>query len=221
MTAAGQWDNALDEISLQMTRATFDTWLASSHVIMETEGEITVAVQHPQAVEWLQDRMLPVLMPTISRHLPGVKVRFIPEGPAPTRPAADEVLEQPIMEAVHEERVQIGGPSGTLVWTDFYIKLKLAFRRKALRELKGAPLSVFLCLALHMDKDGVAYPGIETIMNETGYTGRATVCSALDTLVDLGLCTKRSSYRGNDEYIVNGYAWFGKQAAPALWEEHK
>ena len=97
----------------------------------------------------------------------------------------------------------------------------MAFRRKALAQLKGAKLSCFLCLALHVDKDGVAKPGIETIVRETGYS-RPSVCSALDELESLGLIQKsRSQYMATDEYTVTGYAWFGKAPAPALWEVKK
>ncbi len=102
--------------------------------------------------------------------------------------------------------------------TDFYIRFKTAFRYTGLARLKGAPLSIFLCLALHLDTGGVAAPGIETIMRETGYA-RGAVCSALTTLVRLGLVTRRTGYRRATGYVVNGYAWFGRRPAPALFEE--
>jgi len=99
-----------------------------------------------------------------------------------------------------------------------YIRLKTAFRQRALAELKGAPLSVFLSLALHLDADSMASPGIETIMRETGYSRRA-VCSALAKLESLGLVTKRARYHAATGYAVNGYAWFGRRPAPVLWGE--
>ena len=214
-----RWAEILGELSSRMTRATFDTWLASSRIVGEDSGVLTVAVQHGLAVDWLQERMLPAILPVINRHLPGMSIKFVPGAKVVDTRRADDILEQPIMEAVREERVQVGGPAGTLVWTDFYIKLKVAFRRKALAQLKGAKLSCFLCLALHVDRDGVAKPGIETIVRETGYS-RPSVCSALDELESLGLIQKsRSQYMSTDAYIVTGYAWFGKTPAPALWEE--
>ena len=79
-------------------------------------------------------------------------------------------------------------------------------------------LSVFLCLALHVDRHRVAKPGIEAIMRETGYS-RGVVCNALDELETLGLVTKLSTCRGTDPYQLEGYAWFGARPAPSLWEE--
>jgi len=102
--------------------------------------------------------------------------------------------------------------------SSYYVRIKTAFRRQALAELKGAPLSIFICLALHLNRDGVAAPGIEIIMRETGYT-RSVVCNALAKPENLGLVTKRAGRRQKTEYAVNGYAWYGHHTAPALWEE--
>ena len=113
--------------------------------------------------------------------------------------------------------------------TDIYIKLKTSFRERALRRLKGAKLSVFMCLILHMDRDGTAAPGIERIMRETGHA-RGTVCRALDelaspplSLVEKVPASRRGRRRGcirmADCYRVRGYAWFGPKPAVALYEE--
>lgn len=123
----------------------------------------------------------------------------------------------PALDGLREERASVGD-GGVLVWTDFYIKLKVAFRKRALRELKGARLSVFLCLSLHVDRNGIAKPGgIETIMHETAYS-RGAVCSALEYLQSAGLISRLRQHRGADQYQVLGYAWFGQKPAPALWE---
>ena len=90
--------------------------------------------------------------------------------------------------------------------------------QRALGKLKGAKLSVFLCLSLHVDRDGIAKPGgIETIMHETGYS-RGAVCSALQHLDRAGLIRKLRWHRDADRVQVLGYAWFGQQ--PALWESN-
>jgi hypothetical protein len=113
--------------------------------------------------------------------------------------------------------------------TDIYIKVKTSFRDRALRRLKGAKLSVFMSLALHMDADGTAAPGIERIMRETGLA-RGTVCRALDDLGSppLSLIEKvpvpqdkrpRGCIRMPNCYKILGYAWWGAKPAPALYEE--
>jgi hypothetical protein len=111
----------------------------------------------------------------------------------------------------------LSGAETALAWTDVYIKLKVAFRKTMLSTLKGPPLSVFLCLALHANRDGKACLGIEVIMKETGY-GRASICAALDELESLHLISKQANRDGADEYSLLGYAWMGKEPAPALYE---
>jgi hypothetical protein len=137
--------------------------------------------------------------------------------------------------AVDGSKEPEAGRQETTVWkatlqpTDIYIKFKTSFRDRALRRLKGARLSVFMSLALHIDEDGTAAPGIERIMRETGLA-RGTVCRALDELGSppLNLIEKvpvppekrpRGCIRMPNCYRVRGYAWWGAKPAPALYEE--
>jgi len=214
-----RWGQALAELRLRMSQATFDTWLRGSYPVDLAGDRLTIYVRHAYAADWLQHRLRDLVEGAVERAFgQRLAVEFTAVRPAEAvAPAAPGPPEE-IMEAVREERVTVREDGAPLAWTDFYIKLKVAFRRRALRELKGAPLSTFLCLALHVDRDGVAYPGVQTIMQETGYS-RSVVCNALAELVRLGLVTKRSAQRGTDEYVLNGYAWFGQQPAPAFWEE--
>jgi hypothetical protein len=72
------WANSLAELQLQMTRATFDTWLRGSEVVEAGDGCLTVAVRHAHAVDWLQNRLLPVIERTLARHARGeVKIIFV------------------------------------------------------------------------------------------------------------------------------------------------
>jgi chromosomal replication initiation ATPase DnaA len=61
-----------------MTNATFDTWLRGSEVIEAGSGCLTIRVRHPHAVDWLQNRLLPVIERTVARHMDGeVKINFV------------------------------------------------------------------------------------------------------------------------------------------------
>jgi chromosomal replication initiation ATPase DnaA len=61
-----------------MTRATFDTWLRGSEVVEADDGCLTIAVQHVHAVDWLQNRLLPVIERTVARHADGEsKITFV------------------------------------------------------------------------------------------------------------------------------------------------
>lgn len=53
---------------------------------------------------------------------------------------------------------------------EVFLKISPAFKNKQLRELKGAPLSVFICYALHSDDEGYSYPDDKLIKKETGYS---------------------------------------------------
>jgi chromosomal replication initiator protein len=76
------WQAVLGELQLQMTRATFDTWLRGSRVIACEENTLTVYVRHAYAVDWLQNRLLPVIKRTLQRHAgPGVNVVFTAREP--------------------------------------------------------------------------------------------------------------------------------------------
>lgn len=66
--AQRQWQATLGELQLQMTRATFDTWLRGSRVIGCTDDTFTIHVRHAYAVDWLQNRLLPIIQRTLRRH---------------------------------------------------------------------------------------------------------------------------------------------------------
>ena len=73
------WQATLGELELKMARATFDTWLRDTHSIgLENEGTLVVGVKNGYAVEWLENRLYPVIKRTLTR-LTGqdVEARFV------------------------------------------------------------------------------------------------------------------------------------------------
>jgi DNA-binding transcriptional ArsR family regulator len=72
-----------------------------------------------------------------------------------------------------------------------YVQLETAFREKQLAQLRGAgKLAVFLCLALHINEEGLCWPSIDTISKETGY-GKDTVYAALKSLEKMGFIARK------------------------------
>jgi hypothetical protein len=72
------WAKSLGDLKLQMTRATFDTWLRGSQVVEADDGCLTIAVRHTHAVDWLHGRLLPIIERTVARHADGeVKITFV------------------------------------------------------------------------------------------------------------------------------------------------
>ncbi len=68
MNANDIWHATLGELQLQMTKATFDTWVRPTHAINYVDGAMTVGVHSPYAKEWLENR----LQTTIQRTVTGI-----------------------------------------------------------------------------------------------------------------------------------------------------
>jgi len=62
------WSHVLEELRLQMTKVTFDTWLNGSGVVSMGNGTMTVRVRDVYAVDWLHARW----RESIQRTLAGV-----------------------------------------------------------------------------------------------------------------------------------------------------
>jgi chromosomal replication initiator protein len=108
MKADQIWQAALGELQLQMTKATFDTWVKPTNVISYEDGSFVIGVPNAYAQDWLQTRLLS----TIKRILVGiagqsVEVKFIvwaPEEvsePVPLLEGLEPAPQKPIMESTN------------------------------------------------------------------------------------------------------------------------
>jgi hypothetical protein len=68
MTADQIWQAALRELQLQMTKATFDTWVKNTRAISYRDGTFVIGVYDPLARDWLENRLLT----TVERTLVGI-----------------------------------------------------------------------------------------------------------------------------------------------------
>ncbi len=60
------WQAALGELELQMTRATFDTWLRDTECLgIEDSNRLIVGVKNGYAVEWLENKLYPIIQRTL------------------------------------------------------------------------------------------------------------------------------------------------------------
>jgi chromosomal replication initiator protein len=78
MKADQIWQAAQGELQLQMTRATYDTWVKPTSVLSYEDGALALAVPNAYSQEWWQNRLLT----TVKRILTGivgqsVEVRFV------------------------------------------------------------------------------------------------------------------------------------------------
>ncbi|MBI2846119.1 MAG: chromosomal replication initiator protein DnaA, partial [Chloroflexi bacterium] len=67
------WQAAQGELQLQLTRATYETWVKDSHGLSYEDGTLIVAVENLYAKEWLETRLLG----TIKRTLAGILGRTV------------------------------------------------------------------------------------------------------------------------------------------------
>jgi len=68
MTADQIWQATLRELQLQMTKATFDTWVKNTRAISHEEGIFVIGVPNDLARDWLENRLLT----TVERTLVGI-----------------------------------------------------------------------------------------------------------------------------------------------------
>jgi chromosomal replication initiator protein len=73
MRADQIWQAALGELQLQMTKATFDTWVKNTHVISYEDGTFILGVHNAFTKDWLENRLLT----TIKRTLVGIVGRSV------------------------------------------------------------------------------------------------------------------------------------------------
>jgi hypothetical protein len=60
------WKTALDELSQQMTKQTYDQWLAGSLLLHCEDGHAIIAVQTEYQVDWLANRLITPIKRTLS-----------------------------------------------------------------------------------------------------------------------------------------------------------
>lgn len=96
----------------------------------------------------------------------------------------------------------------TYTRNDIFVKLSVTFRDRMLRKLKGAKLSVLLCISLHCGEDMQAFPSLATIADETDYTEQS-VRTAIKELEEAGLIEVVPRFQKNHGQTSNLYKVHG------------
>jgi chromosomal replication initiator protein len=68
MNANTAWQAAVGQLQMEMSKASFDTWVRSAEVVKYQDGQFTIGVQNAYARDWLEKR----LTSSISRILSGL-----------------------------------------------------------------------------------------------------------------------------------------------------
>ncbi len=87
------WSAALGELQLQMTKATFDTWLRNTQALRYEDGNLIIDVESGYAKDWLEKRLIAVIKRTLNR-IAGrtIGVKFIVGNQAPAEQEEDAPL---------------------------------------------------------------------------------------------------------------------------------
>jgi hypothetical protein len=83
-TAEKLWEMTLGQLQLQMTRATFDTWLRDTWLVSADDGLWQVGVKNDAAREWLENRLHDAVSRTVT-NIAGhpVAVEYVVNGHKP------------------------------------------------------------------------------------------------------------------------------------------
>lgn len=78
MTPEAAWKATLGELELQMTKATFNTWLKDAHLLSCDDHVFVIGVRNDYAKDWLENRLRETIMRTLSA-IKGddVEIRFV------------------------------------------------------------------------------------------------------------------------------------------------
>jgi len=66
MTQPNLWPNMLEQLKLQMTQATYDTWYVDSTAVL-CAGTLTITVKNAYAKDWLENRAVSLIQRTAMR----------------------------------------------------------------------------------------------------------------------------------------------------------
>jgi len=101
------WQTALGDLQLQLTGATYNTWLGRTSLVAYEDGVFTVGVHNEHAKEWLENRLQTMILRTLD-GLVGrpVEIRFVIQEQASGNDQPAPVSTSPIttMETTDEER---------------------------------------------------------------------------------------------------------------------
>jgi chromosomal replication initiator protein len=87
------WQTALGELQLQMTKATFDTWVKQTHVVAYEDGTFIIGVQNGYAKDWLENRLHRAIQRTLTSILNrSVEIRFVVQSSASSSPKPEPVV---------------------------------------------------------------------------------------------------------------------------------
>ncbi len=95
MIPENAWKATLGELELQMTKATFNTWLKDTCLLRHKDNLFVIGVRNAYAKDWLENRLRDTILRTLSTIVSGpAEVQFVVWTPeSPLELEDDEVIE--------------------------------------------------------------------------------------------------------------------------------
>ena len=112
------WKATLGELELQMTKATFNTWLKGARLIAYEDNEYVIGVRNDYAKDWLENRLRDTILRTLSA-IAGQKatVRFVVWSDEIISPPPQVLSQETEIEKV-QERPYLNGNNGSNGYTN-------------------------------------------------------------------------------------------------------
>ncbi len=143
------WKTALGELELQMTRATFDTWLRDTRCIgTENNDTLIVGVKNGYAVEWLEHRLYALIQRTLQR-ITGeeMQARFIVWEDTPANHVPAPLLQE--MEIAMSMPIQDPGLNPDYTFRSFVVGSSNRLAQAASQAVSEAPSRAYNPLFIH------------------------------------------------------------------------
>lgn len=105
MIPENAWKATLGELELQMTKATFNTWLKDTCLLRHKDNLYVIGVRNAYAKDWLENRLRDTILRTLSAIVAGpAEVQFVVWTPdSPQEPEEGEFVEISLNGSVAEE----------------------------------------------------------------------------------------------------------------------
>ncbi|MCA9982836.1 MAG: chromosomal replication initiator protein DnaA [Anaerolineales bacterium] len=115
MTPESAWKAALGELEMQMTRATFNTWLKDAHLLRVEDESYVIGVRNDYARDWLSNRLNDTIHRTLSTVVGNpVKIDYVVSNgvPAPANGSQKQSERHtPPVNGQHNGHVAPAGPA--------------------------------------------------------------------------------------------------------------
>ena len=155
MNGLEAWQSTLGELKLQMTQATFNTWLKDACLISEKSGRFTIGVRNAYAKDWLENRLADMIMRTLAAVVGApVEVEFVVHSEEEIRPSLQE--DPPPLVGSSNGSVSLNivhfDPREKLGWLkcghyqNFFWRMFLNARAKAMGAVGASPFDLWMIL---------------------------------------------------------------------------